>query len=68
MRKQVPPDKTKEVLDFATKAPQDRLNSIRNGLSVLNYGIITPTSLVYFIRTYGSFQASQNTSVPSACK
>jgi eukaryotic translation initiation factor 2C len=38
MRKQVPADKTKEVLDFATKKPRDRLSSIRNGLGVLNYG------------------------------
>lgn len=38
MRKQVPPDKTKDVLDFATKRPEDRLASIRNGLSVLAYG------------------------------
>jgi eukaryotic translation initiation factor 2C len=38
MRKQVPPEKTKDVLDFATKKPQDRLQSIVNGLSVLAYG------------------------------
>jgi eukaryotic translation initiation factor 2C len=34
MRKQVPPEKTKDVLDFATKKPHDRLQSIKNGLSV----------------------------------
>jgi hypothetical protein len=34
MKKQVPPEKTKEVLDFATKRPRDRLASISNGLSV----------------------------------
>lgn len=34
MRKQVPPEKTKDVLDFATKKPQDRLRSIHNGLGV----------------------------------
>ena len=34
MRKQVPPEKTKDVLDFATKKPQDRLASIRAGLGV----------------------------------
>jgi eukaryotic translation initiation factor 2C len=34
MRKQVPPEKTKGVLEFATKRPQDRLNSIRAGLGV----------------------------------
>ncbi|KAJ7830395.1 hypothetical protein B0H13DRAFT_1655150 [Mycena leptocephala] len=38
MRKQVPPEKTKDVLDFATKKPHDRLQSIKNGLSVLAYG------------------------------
>ncbi|THH11493.1 hypothetical protein EW145_g610 [Phellinidium pouzarii] len=38
MRKQVPPELTKNVLEFATKRPTDRLNSIRNGLSVLSYG------------------------------
>lgn len=34
MRKQVPPERTKDVLDFATMRPKDRLASIRNGLSV----------------------------------
>jgi hypothetical protein len=34
MRKQVPPEKTKDVLEFATKRPEDRLASIRNGLAV----------------------------------
>lgn len=38
MRKQVPPEKTKDVLEFATKKPTDRLASIRSGLSVLSYG------------------------------
>ncbi|KAJ7754236.1 argonaute-like protein [Mycena maculata] len=38
MRKQVPPEKTKDVLDFATKKPGDRLRSIVGGLSVLAYG------------------------------
>ncbi|KAJ7904588.1 argonaute-like protein [Mycena olivaceomarginata] len=38
MRKQVPPEKTKDVLDFATKKPLDRLQSIKNGLGVLAYG------------------------------
>ena len=36
MRKQVPPEKTKDVLDFSTKKPVDRLNSIKNGLGVIN--------------------------------
>jgi eukaryotic translation initiation factor 2C len=34
MRKQVPPEKTKDVVEFATKKPADRLQSIRQGLSV----------------------------------
>ncbi|ESK91292.1 argonaute-like protein [Moniliophthora roreri MCA 2997] len=38
VRKQVPPEKTKDVLDFATKRPEDRLTSIRNGVHVLQYG------------------------------
>ncbi|KAF9065094.1 hypothetical protein BDP27DRAFT_1332495 [Rhodocollybia butyracea] len=38
MRKQVPPEKTKSVLDFATKQPADRLASITAGLNVLAYG------------------------------
>ncbi|KAG6869248.1 hypothetical protein C0993_000001 [Termitomyces sp. T159_Od127] len=38
MRKQVPPEKTKDVLDFATKRPVDRLRSIVDGLGVLAYG------------------------------
>jgi eukaryotic translation initiation factor 2C len=38
MRKQVPPEKTKDVLEFATQKPEARLNSIRNGLGVLEYG------------------------------
>jgi len=38
MRKQVPPEKTKDVLEFATQKPEARLNSIRNGLGVLQYG------------------------------
>ncbi|KAH9062679.1 argonaute-like protein [Lactarius vividus] len=37
MRKQVPPDKTNSVLEFAMKRPNDRLGSIVNGLGVLDY-------------------------------
>ncbi|KAH7105502.1 eukaryotic translation initiation factor 2C [Auriculariales sp. MPI-PUGE-AT-0066] len=37
MKKQVPPTKTKDVLEFATKKPEHRLKSIRDGLAVLNY-------------------------------
>jgi eukaryotic translation initiation factor 2C len=45
MRKQVPPEKTKEVLEFATKKPQDRLTSIRAGLQVRHYLIFPKVSL-----------------------
>ncbi|KAI0766861.1 argonaute-like protein [Trametes elegans] len=38
MRKQVPPQHTKAVLDFATKKPVPRLDAIRTGLQVLQYG------------------------------
>ena len=38
MRKQIPPEKTSSVLEFATKRPQERLASIRDGLGVLSYG------------------------------
>lgn len=37
-KKQIPPEKTNDVLEFSTKKPQDRLQSIRNGLAVLAYG------------------------------
>ncbi|KZW04251.1 eukaryotic translation initiation factor 2C [Exidia glandulosa HHB12029] len=37
MKKTVPPEKTKDVLEFATKKPADRLKSIMGGLEVLNY-------------------------------
>ncbi|KAI0698193.1 argonaute-like protein [Cerioporus squamosus] len=38
MRKQVPPEKVKDVLSFAAKNPTERLNSIREGLQTLAYG------------------------------
>ncbi|EGO01883.1 hypothetical protein SERLA73DRAFT_177463 [Serpula lacrymans var. lacrymans S7.3] len=47
MRKQVPPEKTKDVLDFATKKPHERLASITNGLAVLAYGQSE------YVRTFG---------------
>jgi hypothetical protein len=34
MRKQVPPEKTKDVVEFATKRPDQRLGSIRQGIDV----------------------------------
>ncbi|KAI0068655.1 argonaute-like protein [Artomyces pyxidatus] len=38
IRRQIPPEKTSAVLEFATKKPQDRLASIKEGLGVLAYG------------------------------
>ncbi|KAH7334657.1 argonaute-like protein [Rhizoctonia solani] len=38
MRKQVPPHLVNSVLDFSTKKPKERLNSIVAGHSVLQYG------------------------------
>ncbi|KIJ56900.1 hypothetical protein M422DRAFT_23034 [Sphaerobolus stellatus SS14] len=37
MRKQVPADKTRDVLAFSTQKPGDRLTSIRNGINVFEY-------------------------------
>jgi eukaryotic translation initiation factor 2C len=34
MRRQIPSEKTKDILEFATKRPRDRLESIKTGLSV----------------------------------
>lgn len=34
LRKQLPSDKTSDVIRFATKKPEDRLNSIKSGLAV----------------------------------
>ena len=49
MRKQVPSELTKNVLDFATKKPSERLQRIRNGLSVLSYGQSD------YVRQFGMF-------------
>ncbi|TBU42174.1 argonaute-like protein [Dichomitus squalens] len=38
MRKQIPPERMKDVLNFATKRPHERLQSIRQALEVLDYG------------------------------
>ena len=38
MKKQIPAHKTNDVLLFASKTPQDRLDSIKKGLGVLKYG------------------------------
>ncbi|EIM88070.1 argonaute-like protein [Stereum hirsutum FP-91666 SS1] len=38
IKKQIPASKTKSVLEFATQRPQQRLQSISNGLGVLAYG------------------------------
>lgn len=36
-RKQVPPEKTKAMVEFSTKSPSERLNSIRQGLGVSSH-------------------------------
>jgi eukaryotic translation initiation factor 2C len=38
MRKQIPADKTNEVVEFSKLTPRDRLASIRHGLGVLSHG------------------------------
>jgi eukaryotic translation initiation factor 2C len=38
MRRQVPPEQTSSVLEFSTKKPHERMQSIINGLQVLEYG------------------------------
>ncbi len=38
MRKQLPPEKTNDMVTFATKKPRERLESVRAALGVLNYG------------------------------
>ncbi|KAG9005743.1 hypothetical protein FRB94_001309 [Tulasnella sp. JGI-2019a] len=47
MKKQVPPDLVKGVLDFSTSRPEERLRSIMNGLQVLQYGNST------YLRDFG---------------
>lgn len=42
MRKQVPPEKTKDVLEFATKKPAERLNSIKASLGVIGTAAFFP--------------------------
>jgi len=50
MRKQVPPDKTNAVLEFATKRPNDRLASICNGLSVRLWCAHSVTLLIIHLK------------------
>ncbi|KAH9179678.1 argonaute-like protein [Lactarius sanguifluus] len=57
MRKQVPPDKTNSVLEFATKRPHDRLGSIINGLGVLDY------NQSEYVREFGMTVANEPTKV-----
>ncbi|KAF8803024.1 argonaute-like protein [Phlegmacium glaucopus] len=38
MRKEIPPDKVRNILQFSTKKPQERLESIQGGLQYLRYG------------------------------
>ena len=47
MRKQIPPEKTKDVVEFATMHPTNRLQSIRNGLGVSH--VITECTLATFL-------------------
>lgn len=37
MKKQIPTDKTNEVVEFSKLSPQQRLASIRHGLGVRNF-------------------------------
>ena len=46
MRKQVPPDRTDSVLEFATMHPLDRLARICNGLSVRRRCLYSVTLLI----------------------
>lgn len=48
MRKQVPPDKTNAVLEFATKRPSDRLESICHGLSVCSWSALSACLLTIY--------------------
>lgn len=34
MRKEIPDDKVRDILDFSTKKPRERLESIQGGLKV----------------------------------
>lgn len=38
MRKQIPDSKTSDIVDFSKLTPSERLNTIRKGLNVLQYG------------------------------
>lgn len=38
MRKQLPSDKTKAMVEFSTQKPHERFQSIRNGAEQLQYG------------------------------
>jgi hypothetical protein len=64
MRRQIPPEKTKDVLDFATKRPRDRLESIKMGLTVssIDYKSDVIISCDRFWHT-----DNPNTSANSAC-
>jgi eukaryotic translation initiation factor 2C len=55
MRKQVPPDKTTSVLEFATMRPFERLNSISNGLGVRRgcVHLISPLTVDLKVLDYG---------------
>jgi eukaryotic translation initiation factor 2C len=56
MRRQIPPELVKQVLDFATKRPPERLQSIRNGLEVGRstvYAHYRSSSKSYQVLAYG---------------
>ncbi len=48
MRKQVPPDKTNSVLEFATKRPNERLRSIVDGLGVCSDSAFLADMLTFY--------------------
>ena len=57
MRKQVPSDKTKSVLEFATKRPNERLGSICDGLSVRPWCVHFATLLTIHSKVLGYGQS-----------
>lgn len=59
MRKQVPPQKTKDVVEFATKRPADRLASISQGIDV---GCLISDNEYYLTCSSSSRLVNPNTS------
>jgi len=52
MKKQIPADKTNEVVEFSKLSPQQRLASIRHGLGVRNF----LQAKMSFVNVYGTTQ------------